>query len=106
MTEEERRKRLQDIYASGKYKRGPTPKNKKGKYTTTSAREFYTPEGKRWYKGEGTSYDKQSTRTLAFSDAQSRAENFPADSLRSEGGLPIFPKIEKKKKKKKKFWER
>ena len=76
-----------------------------GKYTSTGAIEVNTPEGKRWYKGTGTSRSLQLSRDKMMFDAQTKYATTPSDSLVTGGKVPDFsPKP--KPKKKKKFWQR
>ena len=46
--------------------------------------EFDTPEGKRYYAGEGTSQDMQMALNKAMMDALSRKELSPSDSITTD----------------------
>ena len=75
-----------------------TEQDKKGKYTTKTRVQVDTPEGKRWYEGEG----KSSRRSIAKDKAKMRAitkvVSNPADSVVTGGKVPTFDKPKKKKK--------
>ena len=79
-------------------------KDGKTKYKKTEAHQVNTPEGKRWYKGEGTSKSPGRASYKAKKRALAKSVSTPADSLVTGGKDPIL--APKKKPKKKKFWQR
>ena len=79
-------------------------KDGKTRYKTTSAHQVETPEGKRWYKGEGTSSRRGIASDKAKLRALAKSVSTPSDSLVAGGKDPIL--ASKKKPKKKKFWQK
>ena len=95
----------------GTYESEHTEPTEWGGYQTSKALKFNTPEGERWYKGEGSSKDLQYSRTKADADVRFKAHGNPSDSLITGGITPNLkppkkePKNKKKKGKKKRFWK-
>ena len=78
-----------------------TEQDKKGKYTTKTRVQVDTPEGKRWYEGEGKSSRRSIAKDKAKMRAVAKAVSNPADSVVTGGKVPTFDKPKKKKGKKK-----
>tara|TARA_Y100000593_G_C4292250_1_gene328868 strand:+ start:708 stop:1877 length:1170 start_codon:yes stop_codon:yes gene_type:complete len=68
--------------------------------------EVSTPEGLRWYKGEGESRSSSLAQRKAEFDAEAKANLNPQDSVITGGKIPVFSKPPKKEKgkPKKRFW--
>ena len=98
---ESRRKKIKKIATlTGRRVHGPET-YKDGKTHTKKLYEVRTPEGLRWYKGEGTSRISSMAQRQAEWYAGEKANLSPEDSVITGGKIPSYPSVKEKPKKKK-----